>query len=361
MGWYALFSALLLLGLAGSNWLVDPLQFFRRAAYPPVYSENQRYQNPGLARNYDYETVIIGTSHAENFLPSHALRLLGENSLKLAISGSSAHEQALILGLALKTGRVEHVVWAMDHIAFKKPPRALGNAASDFPLHLYRLGLDTFGLYLLSLDSLALSLEALLGRGHRDLESLNTWHDQWEFSRARVMADWQRRASILDRIKLDSTLSYTSTAERSSRSVRFNLVRLARAHPGVRFDVFFPPYSILAYLADDRAWERAFEERQAYKAFVVEVTADLPNVRVFDFQAIARINHDLDNYKDLEHFSLEISDYILDSLAKGRHRVTRESHPEVLARQADQLDRYIREVCRAGSRTPFLCPRRTLR
>ena len=53
------------------NFTVDPLQFYRPASfYEPYYSMQQRYQNPGLARNFPYDTVIIGASMSENFVPS---------------------------------------------------------------------------------------------------------------------------------------------------------------------------------------------------------------------------------------------------------------------------------------------------
>ena len=87
--------------VAAINFIVDPLQYYRRASwYPPHFSDNQRFQNPGLIRNYDYDTIVLGTSHSENFLASDIARILGRRALKLSISGSSIHEQSLTLRLA---------------------------------------------------------------------------------------------------------------------------------------------------------------------------------------------------------------------------------------------------------------------
>ena len=355
--WYVASGLALTLLLGLVNWSVDPLQFYRRAAYRPVFSENQRYQNPGLAKNYDYQTVIVGTSHAENFLPSHVERSLGEKTLNLAISGSTAREQHLILKKAIDSGRVRHVIWVLDHIAFTRPAGAVSQREGDFPLHLYREGPRTHALYLLSLDSLLLSIDALLGRGHRDLDGLNAWYADWEFGEQRVMADWRRRGAILDRINLDPARDFGPTARRSRRSIRVNLLSLVKGNPEIRFDLVFPPYSILAYLADFRSWEGAFAERQAYKAFVVSAVERFDNARVFDFQVVERVTHDLDNYKDLEHYSLEISDWIIESIAQGRHRVSELTYPKVLAQQARQVEAYRQEVCTPSAPRPFLCPR----
>jgi hypothetical protein len=356
LAWYCACALAFVLALGAFNYGVDPLQFYRRAA-APVFSENQRYQNPGLARNYDYETVVVGTSHAENFEPADVARVLGERSLKLAISGSSAHEQRMILELAIRTGRVGHVIWILDHIAFKKAPDQVGIGTAEFPGHLYREGPRTAGLYLLSLDSLRMSADALLGNGHRDLETLNSWHADHEFSEARAIADWHRRGVILARVNLDPTRHYGSKAPLIQSNLRENLVEVIRGHPEIRFDLVFPPFSILSYLSDHRTWEGAFRERQAYKAFAVKVTAGMPNVRVFDFQGHQPITHDLDNYKDLEHYRIEVNDYVLRSLETGRHQVDPASYGDALAEQRRQVQDYRAKVCAPGSARAGLCPR----
>jgi len=107
-------TVVLLLGTAAAfNFVVDPFQFFCKPfLYRPAYFAGfQRYQNVGLARNYRYDTVIIGSSVTENFYPSDVNRALHVNALKLSISGSTAHEQALILTQAISNGQVKNVLW----------------------------------------------------------------------------------------------------------------------------------------------------------------------------------------------------------------------------------------------------------
>jgi len=355
--WYLAVSGALVLALGLFNWAVDPLQLYRRAAYAPVFSENQRYQNPGLARSYDYEIVIIGTSHSENFSPRQVERVLGAPALKLAISGATAREQYLILDLAIGTGKVRRVIWGLDLLSFRKPAGAVSSREGAFPMHLYHWGPLSHPIYLLSLDTLDLSWKALRGVGHRDLETLNAWYPLHRFGEDRVLADWRRRGAILDRINLDPTRRYGPRRRQTERSIRVNLLSLVEAHPEIRFDLFFPPYSILSFLADFRTWEGAFAERQAYKAFVVTSLAPFPNAHVYDFQEIERFSHDLDNYKDLEHYRPEINDYIIESIAAERHRIDPGNLAELLALQQEQVERYRREVCSSPGPRRELCPR----
>src|SRR5262245_50590766 len=76
------------------NYTVDPLQLFRPAQfYRPMYSNDSRMQNAGLIRSQSFDTVFMGTSLAIHFRQSDMDRILGGKSLKLAMSGSTSHEQ----------------------------------------------------------------------------------------------------------------------------------------------------------------------------------------------------------------------------------------------------------------------------
>ena len=47
----------------------------------------------------------------------------------------------------------------------------------------------------------------------------------------------------------------------------------------------------------------------------------MPNVTVYDFQAIPEIC-DLDNYKDITHYSAQINEYMVDCFANKKYIVT---------------------------------------
>jgi hypothetical protein len=248
------------------------------------------------------------------------------------------------------------VIWILDRIAFTKPVDAVGRGGEPFPIHLYREDLRTPFLYLLSTDTLWLTFASWLGQGHRDLESLNAWHADFVFGPRAVLADWRRRVHVLSAVRARMGGGFVDPLPNVRRSVAENLVGPIRAHPDVRFDLVFPPYSVLSYMADFVQHPRAFAARQRYKAEVVAATADLAAVRIFDFQGLASLATDFSHYKDLEHFDLEVNRLILDALASGRHRVEPDRYAEVLADQAAQVQRYRAEVCAPGSSRRALCP-----
>lgn len=338
------------------NFVVDPLQFYRLAAPPAVWSDNQRYQIPGLAKHADYQTIVVGTSHAENFLPSLVEARLGERAVNLAIAGSTAREQRLVVEKALATGRVRHVIWILDRIAFSKPAAAVGQSGDDFPLHLYQEDATTAFRYLISTDTLRLTFANLFGLGHRDLDSLNAWYDDHAFGAEPVLADWRRRLAVLAVVRGRAGQSFVDPGPTIRRNIEQNLLAPIRAAPGVRFDLVFPPYSILSYLADYADDPRAVAARRRYKADVVAATAPFDHVRVFDLQGIESIALDFSHFKDLEHFDLELNGEILDALASERRRVVPEQYATALQEQAEWLEAFRAEVCAAGSPRRALCP-----
>ena len=77
--------ALLLSSLVALVVVVDPFEIYHRALfYQPAYaSETQMYANAGVAKSYDYDSIIIGTSVMENCRPSVYAQALGGSFVKL--------------------------------------------------------------------------------------------------------------------------------------------------------------------------------------------------------------------------------------------------------------------------------------
>lgn len=71
-----------------------------------------------------------------------------------------------------------------------------------------------------------------------------------------------------------------------------------------------------------------------------------PNVRRRDFQSIPAIVDDLANFTDLNHFSLAISDYIIDAVRDDRDRLGPQSIAGANKALIDPANGY--DLCRDG-------------
>jgi hypothetical protein len=98
-------------------------------------------------------------------------------------------------------------------------------------------------------------------------------------------------------------------------------VGLITRHPGVTFDIYFPPYSILQFVAMRDASPETLKIVTDLTAHVARRLTQLPNVRLHDFRAIKPVTHDLDNYSDVIHHSPVVDAMVLKWLASGEYRV----------------------------------------
>ncbi len=348
--WYSAATAVGLLIIVGFNLAVDPLHFYHRPFLHSTFVRNQRYQNPGLAKNYDYDAVVIGTSHTENFSTDQMAKVLGWKVMRLSMSGSTAYEQQMILKKALDTGKVKHVLWGLDFDSFLRKPDDVAVGKANFPFYLYNESPLTPIQYLLSRDTFGFSWQALWGRGEHRLERLNTWSDQFEFSEARALAAWRyeqnsgHRSSPTASIVLDST-----PAEALAANVRLHVAQLIEAHPEVTFHLFFPPFSILAYADDFTLSEDRFSARLAFKETVVNSICGYANARLSDFETAFDLTHDLNNYKDLTHYHRKVNDFIVESIARDDWAINRENYRQKIRDFETNVHAFVRQALPADS------------
>ncbi|CAM4408117.1 copper amine oxidase N-terminal domain-containing protein [Paenibacillus tarimensis] len=338
----AAFSAsVLLLGvLLGSFvYAVDPLQHYRKPSwYPPIYSSEQRYQNPGLARNYEYDTIIIGTSMTENFLPSEVDAALGGQTLKLSIRGSTAAEQYEIARLALQTGKPKRVLWGLDYFALRDGMR---DDQGPFPGYLYddklwndyRYWFNEFTYRQLFSEI----IRQLLNDRKQELEHLYNWNSRVQFGEEHVLKHYA---------KARQSEVYFGLSETPIEVVQENFNRyilpLVQDYSEVEFIFYYPPYSVLRHAVWQEANEQRFENQLTMKKWIQERFSRMSNVRVYDFQAKADWTFNLDLYKDLSHHTQELNSQIIRLIGRddSRYRVTLDNVEQF----NEQLRQQIREA-----------------
>lgn len=80
----------LLIVIALINFYVDPVFHYRAPrnefSYLLAY---HRYQNNGIVKNMDYDTLITGTSMVDNFKTSECDTIFQSKSIKVAFPGAS--------------------------------------------------------------------------------------------------------------------------------------------------------------------------------------------------------------------------------------------------------------------------------
>ena len=100
------------------------------------------------------------------------------------------------------------------------------------------------------------------------------------------------------------------------RNFERDAIGLIAKNPDVTFDIYFPPYSILQFVAMRDASPATLKIVYDFTAYASQRLAQFPNVRLYDFRAASEVTHDLGNYGDVIHHSPAIDLKVL-SMAGG--------------------------------------------
>lgn len=315
---FLLVSSLLL----GLNYVVDPLQYYRRD-FSPIFVKNERFQIPGLVRNYPFDTIIVGTSHSENFLTSKLDEYMGSRSINLSISGSSAWEQSQVVKLALSKPGVKRVVWEMNYKSFAgNNPNLVKSGA--FPNYFYQSDFTTPFYYLYSLDTLWLSVKHILRRGSDELDGLNSWFDghKDKFDGKHVAAHY---------CQLGLSPPQTEIADYQN-SVKQYLEPVLIQDKDVEYVLFVPPLSVANFALNNQA-----EKFMAFREALYPVAENHLNAKIVDFVTELELIGNLQLYKDVEHYSLGVSNDMLEMMSSDLIKHTERLSAKTLNYQFQQF------------------------
>ncbi len=350
-------SVLVILMAAALNFVVDPLQLFRPAwFYPAMYSQDSRLQNAGLIRSQDYDTVFMGTSLAIHFRQSDIDRVLGVRSVKLTMSGSNSREQSFVLDAALER-HPKRVIWQMDDWIFRDAPEI--NSDIYLPADLYRRNWKGVASYLFSgamaresLWMLARSLPPLQKTVARltsgavikfpinRVDDLNTLPPNFDvpgfYNAGNAVANFRHITAPERRIYLAESYNYDAMVRNFERDA----IALIASHPDVKFDIYFPPYSILQFVAMRDASPATLKIVYDFTAYASRRLAQFPNASLHDFRDIKEITHDLGNYGDVIHHSPAVDLKILSMLTEEKYVVDRAAPTASLDRLKAQVEAY---------------------
>jgi hypothetical protein len=347
--------AAVLAGAAMLNFIIDPLQLFRPARwFAPMYSSDTRMQNAGLIRSQEFDTLFMGTSLAIHFRQSDIDRALRVRSLKLAMTGTNSREQSFVLAAALQR-HPRRVIWEIDDWIFCDGVEI--DRDVYLPADLYRRNAKGIASYLFSgamarqsalvlarsvpafeRVAAALPADALSSFAIADVDDINAFRPDAEapYNAARAKAAFAHITHPTRRAGLSEGYDYMAMVRNFERDT----VGLIADNPDVVFDIYFPPYSILQWVAMRDASPAALKIVYDLTAYIGNRLAELPNVRLHDFRAVTDVTHDLGNYADVIHHSPEVDLKVLSWLASGQYLVDRAASTASLERLKAQVEAY---------------------
>lgn len=306
-------SLALLCACALTVYALDPYAHYHPVALP--LTDNPSYAAAGIARNYDYDTVLLGSSMVENTSPSQIDAQLGGQSVKIPLRGGTASDHARVLDLCLATHELARVIYCVDPTSFTARP---GETVHDYPEYLWNgAGLDDVsyllnGTVLLDKVPAARKNERLLAQYASSRDAMYVWTDV-VFSRENAMCSYNWNATRHEMKAPDFF------ADRIEGNMEDGVLRFVAAHPDTDFIFYFPPYSVIYWILESDAGN--LEAQLWMREQFVQTLIAYDNVTIYDFAAYTPWILSLDRYLDYSHHDPQMNAQIIDAIAQDAQRV----------------------------------------
>lgn len=332
-----IFAVFLMLEIS-INYIIDPYMKYHKPSEYGYIISNEIYSNPGIARNYDYNAVILGSSMCENARASEYDEHFNVTSVKLTYSGEYALNVKYIMDVVDQSHNVDMVFWGADIFSFIEPASSTN---APFPLYLYDNNAFNDMKYLVNKDVLVDSFRTWRYKNEKvpttSMDNCYTWYYSFldAFTPEGTLETYDNSLAGLD-IR-DSEDAYDEYMGWAKANMEKNIMPIIERNPQTEFYIFYPPYSIL-YWNLFKA-EGTLEANLAVLEYMTEVFLEYDNVTLTTFQEVEDIVLNLDLYKDPMHYNIDINSYIIKNLDNPQYQITKENYLDKMAALRSLIDK----------------------
>ncbi|MDD6202711.1 MAG: hypothetical protein PUB13_07195 [Lachnospiraceae bacterium] len=326
--WLAVFGITVFVGLAavaGLTIYVDPFfQYHKPLPSFPYLVDNQVSMNPGLAKNMDYDSVLLGSSMTVNFNTDWFMEEMGLTTQKLSYNGAFPKDQANIMDIIFdsKQENVKAVFLGIDELNYSAD---INQTKFPIPEYLYDKNYANDVKYLFNKDVLLnyIFRPAVDTKDKSDWNMIyKPWWQDEHYQKALVLMYYEPAPEAEKETPADVFLPAVK------ENLDVNICPYIGAHPETTFYIFYPPYSILYW--NDVMREKELEAVLAKYDYMTRRLLQYDNVKLYFFQNQEDIICNLNNYADYTHYHGSICKYMVECFANGNRRVTEENLEEEL-------------------------------
>lgn len=313
---------------------VDPLFQYHTPWFglKPVIT-NERYQNAGVARTFDFKNAIIGNSLAENFKVSDVSRAFGGETVKLTASGSHPLDWTYTLDVLSGRGKVpEHILFNLDPYIFLASSTELKH---DLPKYLYDTDYLNDVNYLFNFSIINDFTYDTVRKNKNDqfpdYDAFMLWDDAHDYGRDFVLSHYSR----------DEISEAVPDIDGYVKNISDNLSLLLpyiEKMKDTEFVFFFSPFSMIYWDKQTRA--NSIEKEKAGYLKACEILSAYKNVTLYLWtdDEVFDVMTDLEYYCDEAHYNPEVCEMMAERIGNHEGIITKDNYVEAV----DTLFEYIR-------------------
>lgn len=345
--WLIAWAVLVLVALSGIGYFVykiDPYFHYHKPDLENYYYplDNQRSQNDGISRYFDYDAIITGTSMTENFKTSEMDEIFGVKSIKVSYGGGTFKEINDNLATALKCNpNLKTIVRGLDYGYLLDDKNRLREDLGEYPTYLYDSNPFNDVKYLYNKDIIfkrayIMTLQKKMDGftpGILSFDEYGRWHHYFTYGTKTVLPE-----GITVKEPKKTVYLKDEERERIYGNITENVTSLADKYPDVDFYYFFTPYSA-AWWSDLKSKGTLYKQIEA-EEYVIELILDHPNIHLFSINNRSDIVTDLNNYEDIYHYAEWINTLMLRLMKDGQYQITSSNYLDYLDAELEFWDSF---------------------
>lgn len=311
--------------------IFDPFFHYHKPIKPlKAVLTQAEYQVIGTLRTFDYDSLIAGSSMAENYNNRWFDETFDCKAIKAVKPGANTSDLVYLLEAAYEEKEIKNIFYTLDIAALTTTVQE--HYVNDgMPLYLYNKNpLDDvkylFNKHVLFEDIPYMIANSFMG-DYDEGDSFN-WAKYKEFGNLHYTPTEEK----MEEKTFDEYAKYVD----NNISKLENLVK---SHPETNYIFMIPPYSSLWWYEADICGEI----EQDFYALDQAFTRLLPhkNVEIHYFQSIEDIVSNLNLYMDLIHYHPDVNKALVELIPGNEYKVTMENKDNVLEHMGKFVDKCI--------------------
>ncbi len=306
----------------------------------------------GTIRTFDYDSVLLGSSVAENYDSSFLDASFDCTTLKVIRASGSTADLLYYLDKAHRRQELKNVFWSMDIFALTASPQ-ITLTSKDIPRYLHTDTVLDDWPYLWNKEILCETIPQMLAFSQMNMNTEGqayNWARGKNFSAEGAMRayDKPKEENVFYAAEDSADTSAEEVEDAFSMDEQQNLTENLSMieeelsmHPDTSYTIIFPPYSMMWWDCGyvNGVLETYFEVLE--QTIPVLLTHD--NAKVYFFVSDRDVICNLDNYMDMIHYSPDINQYMLEEIVQDGHQVSEANWEEVLTDMKNTCEYIIEE------------------
>lgn len=332
----SLVSGMIILFLT-TLYVYDPLQVFHKTwGRDTTFHKNMRQQAAGIINNYEFDSVILGTSMLENTSANEVSQKLGGNFINISISGGNFYERSLILEYTLYKKNIKKILYTLDNSLRNNILKGHNTYSLNSFNYLYdQNNLNDLKVYMN--DKYLKCLLTFSRKGEcvgikKDFDRLNAWYKvKYHSMRFGGLENWFKAKNSQQVKKEFKKISTVARNVKNGKSVKNDniekdivdskkyidktIIKYVKSYPNTKFILVIPPYSRMLYAQWAQYNKSTFKIYKNMIQYIVTKSDQFDNLKIFGWGNHSFVD-DISMYKDPQHFEYTINSWMLDAISR---------------------------------------------